>query len=326
MMKKFFYYASAAAALATSYIIYDKTKPIKEEYIENKDGLKLFVKKSGKGDLCLYLHGGPGAWSKSFEKMGGEELEDFLQLLYLDQRGCGRSDKSPTKDYSLQSMMSDFDEVINKYAEKDEKIYILAHSFGGILAVNYAYLHPERVKGLILTTVTLNVLKSIKNQINFINSEINKDFEFDPKQNIRPQFQVAMREINKEGKRYKLLTENVSTFKKLNKINASEKTKFDFAFKVWDYPEYSRDLKPITREIKTPVLIINGDKDNSIGDDFLQMFDFPNSETHNLSGGHLLYYEMNRQFVRIIRDFVNNIKKKEKAEMDWKRQISALGV
>lgn len=310
-MKKVLYYLSAAAAataaIGTSYYLYDISKDDKGEFLETKDGVSLYVKKSGKGDTCLYIHGGPGAWSKTFEKMGGEELEDFLSLIYLDQRGCGRSSKSLKRDYSLKTMMNDFNEVINKYTEKDEKVFLLAHSFGGILAVNYAHKYPKKVKGLILTTVTLNVLRSIKNQIEYINSEIDGDLTFDPKKNIRPQFQLAVHQMNKAGKRYKLLTESPRTAKKLDKINQSEKTKLEFAIKVWDYPEYSKDLKPMTKKIKQPVLIINGEEDNSIGEDFMQMFNFPNAETHNLAGGHLLYYEMNKQFVRLIRDFVTKV-------------------
>lgn len=59
-------------------------------YIETQDGVKLFAKSAGNGPVCIFVHGGPGAWSKSFEEMGGRALEKRLKMVYLDQRGCGR--------------------------------------------------------------------------------------------------------------------------------------------------------------------------------------------------------------------------------------------
>ena len=35
-------------------------------YVETDDNVKLFIKKSGSGPLCIFMRGGPGAWSKSF--------------------------------------------------------------------------------------------------------------------------------------------------------------------------------------------------------------------------------------------------------------------
>lgn len=41
----------------------------------------------------------------------------------------------------------------------------MGHSFGGILAVNYAYLYPERTKSLILSNVTLHMVDSFRHQM-----------------------------------------------------------------------------------------------------------------------------------------------------------------
>ncbi|MEN1968661.1 hypothetical protein WMZ97_11385 [Lentibacillus sp. N15] len=53
------------------------------------DGIELYIEKSGRGDPCLYLHGGPGYWSKSFQHFSTKLLEDTMEMVYLDQRGCG---------------------------------------------------------------------------------------------------------------------------------------------------------------------------------------------------------------------------------------------
>ena len=286
------------------YKLYQSIGTIK--YFETSDFVELFTKTSGKGETCIYVHGGPGAWSKSFEKLGGNRLESFMKMIYLDQRGCGRSEKAWNKDYSLERMIADLDELIDSTGAG--KVFLLAHSFGGVIATNYALKHPDKVKGLILTTATLNAFDSIRAQLKYINTVINSDYSADEDNNIKQVFQEAFRTFHRQGLRYKLLTEDKSTFDKLSKVDGSAKTVHDFAVRVWNYPEYSNDLTEETRNLKVPVLVINGTCDTSIGENPGEMFNFPNSENYDIEGGHLLYYEQNREFVRLVREFVEKVK------------------
>lgn len=52
-------------------------------------------------------------------------------MVYLDHRGCGRSELSPSQNYSLDRLLNDIEELriflgINEW-------YVMGHSFGGIL-------------------------------------------------------------------------------------------------------------------------------------------------------------------------------------------------
>lgn len=80
-------------------------------FIETSDHVKLFVKTAGIGTVCIFLHGGPGAWSTSFEEMGGHNLEKKLKIVYFDQRGCGRSDTAAERSYSLDRMVDDIEDI-----------------------------------------------------------------------------------------------------------------------------------------------------------------------------------------------------------------------
>ena len=40
-------------------------------YIKTNDNINLYVNREGEGLDCIYVHGGPGAWSKDFEKFCG---------------------------------------------------------------------------------------------------------------------------------------------------------------------------------------------------------------------------------------------------------------
>src|SRR5688572_33363132 len=87
-------------------------------YITTSDSVNLFVKRSGSGYPVLFIHGGPGSNSFYVEKEGGDVFSKNVQLIYLDQRGCGRSDSAKNGDYSLNRVVKDFDEVRQKLGFK----------------------------------------------------------------------------------------------------------------------------------------------------------------------------------------------------------------
>jgi pimeloyl-ACP methyl ester carboxylesterase len=112
----------------------------------------LHVRTAGPADSAVVLiaiHGGPGMSSDymtSLERLAGDQLA----VVTYDQRGTGRS-SSPPPDvaaYTLDKYVADLDairEVISR-----EKVHLLGHSWGGIVALRYATVHPERVETLIL--------------------------------------------------------------------------------------------------------------------------------------------------------------------------------
>jgi len=136
--------------------------------VETQDGVALHVSRKGEGTPCLYLHGEQGYWSDSFEHFAGPFLEEELEMIYLDQRGCGRSDHSSNEDYSLDRLILDLEDV-RRSLNIDEWL-VMGHSSGGLLAVNYAYRFPERVKGLLLTNCTEDKMDSLTHQIKYIDA------------------------------------------------------------------------------------------------------------------------------------------------------------
>ncbi|TDS50502.1 hypothetical protein [Myroides indicus] len=54
------------------------------DYVMTDDNIKLYTKKAGNGPIAIFIHGGPGAWSKSFEDLGGSNLENQLTMIYYD--------------------------------------------------------------------------------------------------------------------------------------------------------------------------------------------------------------------------------------------------
>lgn len=112
------------------------------------NGTSIFVKTMGAGEPILFLHGGPGL-SHDYFLPHVAPLADKHRLIFYDQRGSGRSAVNLTAD---DMSMAHFVEDINfLMAELQiEKVHLLGHSFGGLIAMQFAIKYPEKVKSLIL--------------------------------------------------------------------------------------------------------------------------------------------------------------------------------
>jgi proline iminopeptidase len=76
-------------------------------------------------------------------------VAERFRIIYYDQRGRGRSaDGVRPEEVSLESEMDDLDHV-RRYLGLDS-MALLGHSWGGVLAMEYASRHPERLTHLIL--------------------------------------------------------------------------------------------------------------------------------------------------------------------------------
>jgi Predicted hydrolases or acyltransferases (alpha/beta hydrolase superfamily) len=275
------------------------------DYLTTDDGTKLFVKKAGKGPICIFIHGGPGAWSKSFERLKGDSLETNLSMVYYDQRGCGRSQKSASGDYSLERMVKDIDLIRKHYGAA--KVYLMAHSFGGILALNYALSHPDRVEGLILANSTLSMRNSLEGQINYINSLLKTDFAApdSTSASLMSTFLKAKKALAQKDLGYKMLSDSKMNVDKVDEIDSQNPSDYDFSKHVFSIDDYWKDYTPMTKQVKLPVLIITGEKDHSIRENHYLLFHFINGNVRKINGGHILYYEKNEEFIHSVFDFIS---------------------
>lgn len=286
-----------------------QNKPF-EAYFETSDHVKIKYKVSGKGEACIYIPGGPGQGYPSFELMGGNNLEKNMQMIYMDQRGSGESDTSD--NYHLDKMIQDIEEL--RLHLKLKKVFLLAHSFGGIIAVNYAKKYPQHIKGIILANVTLHFLndESVKEQIEYGNSLLQAKNRTVPKDSLSSELSKISSALRKKRIGYKFLTEDIETIKEMDKIDSLHPRIIDFGMAVIskskDFPEYYADYAPINKDIRVPVLIITGKNDKAVGTQHYKTFRFPNQKVISIDGGHLLYYEKNKEFVKAVTHFVDTMK------------------
>lgn len=114
------------------------------------NGVRLWYRVAGRagGVPVVFLHGGPGQGSQSFAKFAGPELEKGLRMVYLDQRGSGRSERPWNQAYSMDLLIEDLEKL--RIAWGVPRIALVGQSFGTALGMEYAARYPDRVSHLVL--------------------------------------------------------------------------------------------------------------------------------------------------------------------------------
>jgi proline iminopeptidase len=111
-------------------------------------GATLYTRDVGRGQPIIVLHGGPD-FDHSYLLPDLDRLSDSYRLIYYDQRGRGKSaDGVRAEDVTLASDIADLDKVREHFQLGSTAV--LGHSWGTLLALEYAIRHPERVSHLIL--------------------------------------------------------------------------------------------------------------------------------------------------------------------------------
>lgn len=276
--------------------------------VDTQDNVALHVTRKGEGIPCLYLHGGPGYWSYSFEHYAGPLLEEELEMIYLDQRGCGRSNHDPNEDYSLDRLILDLEDV-RRSLGIDEWL-VMGHSFGGALAVNYAYRFPERVKGLLLSNCTVDIVDSLTHQIKK-GSELLRQEVYIPKDTtgIFQTFSQVIEQLQDQDLYNTMQFNAQSSMQKLETVDGELGGDADFQRSVFSNEEFFRDFSCYTKYIDAPTLVMSGREDHAIGPDHYQRFKFPNQTVEILEDKHHPYLENQELFQQVICSFIKQIPK-----------------
>jgi pimeloyl-ACP methyl ester carboxylesterase len=96
----------------------------------------------------VLVHGGPGTYDHSYFKPHFGRLIEVAQVVYLDLRGHGRSERGDPADWSFEACADDLRSFCD--ALGIVRPVVLGHSLGGIIAMLYGARHPSHPGGLIL--------------------------------------------------------------------------------------------------------------------------------------------------------------------------------
>ncbi|WP_102028417.1 alpha/beta fold hydrolase [Salirhabdus sp. Marseille-P4669] len=125
----------------------------------------IFVRTIGKGKPLIFLHGGPGG-NHEFFLPHLEGLARDYQLIFYDQMGCGKSERSKDDSYSIHSEVELLESLRKEL--RLSKVNLFGESWGSILALSYATTYPNAVEKVMLTAalgLTNDVLHKFQKQL-----------------------------------------------------------------------------------------------------------------------------------------------------------------
>jgi len=113
------------------------------------DGRTLSYRREGEGPVLVCHPGGPGFSARYFGDLAG--LGAVFTLVMLNPRGTEGSDRpSDPRAYETADYVADLDELRAHLGL--ERMLLLGHSHGGVVAAAYAAAHPDRVERLVLAS------------------------------------------------------------------------------------------------------------------------------------------------------------------------------
>lgn len=130
--------------------------------VEIQRGIRLFVDVEGPGlvpdgasmrekPALILLHGGPGYDHSGFKPLFSR-LADLVQIVYVDHRGHGRSDRRPASEWTLDTFADDVVRLCD--ALGIVRPIVLGQSFGGFVAQRYIARHPAHPAKVILSSTS----------------------------------------------------------------------------------------------------------------------------------------------------------------------------
>jgi len=233
------------------------------------------------------------------------------EVLMYDLRGHGKSDR-PTSGYDLKTMCADLHTVLNACLGLDrecpryeggqprseatgrgaltshvdtERVALVGHSYGGVIALRYALDHPERVGRLALVDIPMP--PSNMEEIDFLTKRSPEE--------LIDMLPNRIRQAIRSGERGRKAERNLELLRSLifestlvNDVSAE--------------PDFSDDL---LSRLTCPIRCIYGDRSSCLDAGRRLSCVLPNCELVLLQGGHYLPAESAAALTESLREFLN---------------------
>jgi proline iminopeptidase len=106
----------------------------------------------------LLLHGGPGATHEYFEALDSYFPASGIEYYYYDQLGSAYSDQPDAPElWQLPRFVDEVEQVRRALHLEPGNFYLLGHSWGGILALEYALKYQQNLKGLVISNMVPSI-------------------------------------------------------------------------------------------------------------------------------------------------------------------------
>jgi len=121
---------------------------------------RVWVKRTGNNPRLkvLLLHGGPGATHEYLEACDSFLPAAGFEYYYYDQLGSGRSDQPDEPSlWDVDRFVDEVEQVRQALGLGPENFVLYGHSWGGILAIEYALKHQRQLRGLVISNMVSSV-------------------------------------------------------------------------------------------------------------------------------------------------------------------------
>ena len=276
------------------------------------NGTKLFVKTIGSGEPIVMVHDGPG-FNYLYFLPQFKELAKHYKLIFYDQRASGKSSADvDSSSITMDNFIKDLEGIRKLFELK--KMNLFGHSWGGLIAMNYAIKYPQNLRSLILSNTTPAESK-LRNKIYYMLSRRATKKEGDELRKITSSNGFEEKDPIVMAKFYKLLFApsfyNKKYVDSLNIIlppDNAEKNKLLSLF-----PLYSYDINFQLQFVKCPTLIVTGDYDiipPQANEEIHK--DIKNSTLVTLKNcGHFPFIEDKKEYFKLLENFLSSLNKKK---------------
>ena len=125
-----------------------------------KGDFKVWTKRVGNNPTIkvLLLHGGPGATHEYFEAFDSYFPGASIEYYYYDQLGSAFSDQPKEPElWEIPRFVEEVEQVRVALGLDKDNFYLLGHSWGGILAIEYALKYQQHLKGLVISNMMASI-------------------------------------------------------------------------------------------------------------------------------------------------------------------------
>ena len=125
-----------------------------------KGNFKVWTKRVGNNPniKVLTLHGGPGASHEYYEIAEDYFKSENIEFYYYDQLGSYNSDQPDDSSlWVTERFVEEVEQVRRALNLTSDNFYLYGHSWGGILAIEYALKYQENLKALIISNMVASI-------------------------------------------------------------------------------------------------------------------------------------------------------------------------
>jgi len=274
------------------------------EFTAQINELTLWYKVSGRGPVCILPTPGWGPSSELYY-LKLTPLESMFTMVYLDTRGSGRSERPDPHTYTMKHFTADI-EGLRKHLGI-ETMWLMGHSEGGRIILNYASEHGDHVEGLILVDAPVGNTSNDSGRIKRMELRKNEPW-FDGAFKAFQKFPVTQQEFDSYMKNITpFFFSSIANLEKNRDV--FERTTMSFAATQGQSQSDRSSVDPATflPVMKIPTLVIVGNDDFVCPPSAAEYLhrEIPNSKLLVIeNAGHFPWLEQPQQFFDGIRTFL----------------------